>query len=51
LARIFPFEINRHTRSLPGLRQPLRLAHLSDLHVGAFIGAEMVQRWEPSSLT
>lgn len=45
MARFFPFEINRYTRPLPGLKQPLRLAHLSDLHVGAFIGPEMVRRW------
>jgi predicted MPP superfamily phosphohydrolase len=45
VARFFPFEINRYTRPLPGLKQPLRLVHLSDLHVGAFIGPEMVRRW------
>ncbi|WP_295818653.1 metallophosphoesterase [uncultured Deinococcus sp.] len=38
-------EITRHTRALPGLRSPLRVAFLTDLHYGLYVGAGQVRRW------
>lgn len=38
-------ELPRHRLPLPGLRRPLRVAQLSDLHLGPFVPAPRVRRW------
>ncbi|UBV42849.1 metallophosphoesterase [Deinococcus taeanensis] len=45
VAQAYRFGVTRHTRSLPGLRSPLRVAFLTDLHFGLFIGAGSVRAW------
>ncbi|WP_027893694.1 metallophosphoesterase [Calidithermus chliarophilus] len=45
LASARGFELSRHRYGLPGLRQPLRVAHLSDLHFGEQHPAQAVRRW------
>ncbi|WP_052195458.1 metallophosphoesterase [Deinococcus radiopugnans] len=41
----------RHTAGLPGLTRPLRVAQLTDLHYGLYIGAEQVRAWVDATLT
>ena len=41
----YRFEITRHRRRLPKLKQLLRVVHLSDLHTGPFIGYDAVREW------
>lgn len=41
----YSFIINRYQRPLRGLRQPLKVAHLSDLHVGFWIRRASLERW------
>lgn len=43
-------EVTRHTRSLPGLRSPLRVAFLTDLHYGLYVGGGQVRRWVDATL-
>ncbi|PZA08048.1 MULTISPECIES: metallophosphoesterase [unclassified Meiothermus] len=38
-------EVNRYARPLPGLERPVRVAHLSDLHIGHYIDSRIVRRW------
>lgn len=44
-AQAYRFGVTRHARALPGLRAPLRVAFLTDLHYGLFIGAGSVAAW------
>ncbi len=44
-AQAYRFGVTRHTRPLPGLRAPLRVAFLTDLHYGLYIGAGSVRAW------
>ena len=50
VAQIYRFAVNHHTRTLPKLKKPLRLAHLSDLHFGLFLGKQMVRQWVDATL-
>ncbi|WP_245872862.1 metallophosphoesterase [Deinococcus planocerae] len=50
LAQAYTFEVNRHERGLPGLRAPLRVVLLSDLHYGAYIGRGSVRVWVDAAL-
>jgi predicted MPP superfamily phosphohydrolase len=45
VANTYRFVITRHGAELPGLTQPVRIAHLSDLHYGLFVGSGTVRRW------
>lgn len=44
-AQAYRFGVTRHVRALPGLRAPLRVAFLTDLHYGLYIGAGSVAAW------
>ncbi|PTA67080.1 metallophosphoesterase [Deinococcus arcticus] len=44
-AQAYRFGVTRHTRTLPGLEAPLRVAFLTDLHYGLYIGAGSVRAW------
>lgn len=44
-AQGYSFGVTRHTRSLPGLKTPLTVAFLTDLHYGLYIGAGSVRQW------
>lgn len=44
-AQGYRFGVTRHTRPIPGLRQPLRVAFLTDLHYHRFIGPRSVRAW------
>ncbi len=44
------FQLTRHTRPLAGLTAPVRVAHLSDLHYGPWVRAELVARWVEATL-
>ncbi|WP_299427059.1 metallophosphoesterase [uncultured Meiothermus sp.] len=41
----YSFAIQHYQRSLRGLQAPLRVAHLSDLHIGFFMRLGSVRRW------
>lgn len=41
----YSFVVEQHRRSLRGLQVPLRVAHLSDLHIGFFVRQGSVRRW------
>lgn len=44
-AQAYQFGVTRHTRALPGLTRPLRVAFLTDLHFGLFIYGGSVRAW------
>jgi predicted MPP superfamily phosphohydrolase len=44
-AQAYQFGVTRHTRPLPGLTRPLRVAFLTDLHYGLFISGGSVRAW------
>ncbi|AWN23564.1 metallophosphoesterase [Deinococcus irradiatisoli] len=46
-----PAQVNVHRAHLPGLNTPLRVALLSDLHYGRFIGLPQVRAWVSRALT
>ncbi|RDI94815.1 metallophosphoesterase [Meiothermus sp. QL-1] len=46
----YAFSVTHYQRALPGLQAPLRVAHLSDLHIGFFIRAGSVRRWVEAAL-
>ncbi|MBB6098698.1 hypothetical protein HNR42_002133 [Deinobacterium chartae] len=50
VAQVYRFEVNRHRAPLPGLRTPLRVVMLSDLHYGPFIGTGSVRAWVDAAL-
>ena len=50
LAQVYRFGVNRHRFAMPKLKKPLRLVHLSDLHFGRFLHADMVKRWVDASM-
>lgn len=39
------FGVSHHERAIAGLKQPLRLAMLTDFHLGPFIGEQQLARW------
>ena len=45
VAQSYRHGVTRHTRTLPGLQSPLRVAFLTDMHYGLFIDAGNVQQW------
>lgn len=45
VAQGYVFGVTRHARTLAGLRAPLRVAFLSDLHYGLYIAARSVAAW------
>ena len=49
-AQAYRFGVTRHTRALPGLRAPLTVAFLTDLHYGLYIGAGSVRAWVEETL-
>ena len=50
LANARSFVVSRHVLPLPGLRAPLRLAQLTDLHYGPLYGIEEVRRWVSAAM-
>ncbi|GIW24456.1 metallophosphoesterase [Meiothermus sp.] len=46
----YTFTIQHYQRPLRGLQRPLRIAHLSDLHIGFFIRQGSVRRWVEATL-
>lgn len=50
VAQSYRFEVNRYTRALPRLRAPLRVAHLSDLHYGAYSQEASVKAWVDATI-
>lgn len=46
----YRFEISRYQNRLEGLKNPLKIAHLSDLHIGFWIQAGSVQRWVEATM-
>ncbi len=50
VAEVYRPQVTRHTRTLPGLKRPLRVVQLSDLHYGPFIGAASVRVWVDAAL-
>ncbi|QFP77545.1 metallophosphoesterase [Deinococcus sp. AJ005] len=44
-AQAYQFGVTQHTRTLPGLTRPLRVAFLTDLHFGLFIYGGSVRAW------
>lgn len=46
----YSFVVQRYQRTLRGLQSPLRVAHLSDLHIGFFIRQGSVRRWVEATL-
>ena len=49
-SRIYNYGLTVQRAELPGLTAPLRVAQLSDLHFGHFIGPEMVRRWSDTAV-
>lgn len=49
-AQAMSFEISKHQLKLKHLEQPLRIAHLTDLHFGGAHGLEQVQAWVKATL-
>ncbi|MBZ9711918.1 metallophosphoesterase [Deinococcus multiflagellatus] len=45
VSNTYRFVINRQQVALPGLTRPVRVAQLSDLHYGLFVGHRSVRRW------
>ncbi|PNY81944.1 metallophosphoesterase [Deinococcus koreensis] len=43
--------LTSHTRPLPGLRAPVRVAFLSDLHFGLYVGPGQVRRWVEATMS
>jgi len=46
----YSFTVQHYQRPLRGLAAPLRVAHLSDLHIGFFIRGASVRRWVEATL-
>lgn len=45
VTQAYRFEVNTHSLVLPGLRAPLRVALLADLHYGPWVRAGSVRAW------
>ena len=46
----YPFDVVRERAALPGLRAPLRIAWLTDLHHGQFVRTASVRAWVDAAL-
>lgn len=45
VAQGYQFGVTKHSRTLTGLKKPLTVAFLTDLHYGLYIGAGSVRQW------
>lgn len=43
-------EVNRYARPLAGLERPVRVAHLSDLHIGYYVDAKIIAHWVEATM-
>ncbi len=43
------FGVTRHTRGIRGLKAPLRLSFLTDLHIGPYMHREQLEQWVEAS--
>ncbi len=50
VAGTYPFDVVRERAALPGLRAPLRIAWLTDLHHGEFVRTASVRAWVDAAL-
>ncbi|THF86212.1 metallophosphoesterase [Deinococcus sp. KSM4-11] len=50
VAQAHTLEVTAHTRPLRGLRSALRVAFLSDLHYGLYVGGGQIRRWVDAAL-
>jgi uncharacterized protein len=50
VAQSYRFEVNHYTRTLPNLKAPLRIAHLSDLHYSPYSQESSVKAWVDATL-
>ncbi|WP_045233595.1 metallophosphoesterase [Deinococcus pimensis] len=46
----YRFEVNRHAPELAGLRAPIRISLLTDLHYGPYVRAASVRAWVDATL-
>ncbi len=46
----YHFEISRHRLAMPGLKRPLRVVQLSDLHYGPFIKEGSLEAWVAATM-
>jgi uncharacterized protein len=44
-SKTLDFQVNRYDVKMNGLQKPLRLAHLTDLHLGSYVGREQIKTW------
>jgi uncharacterized protein len=51
VAQSYRFEVSHYQRKLPRLRAPLRVAHLSDLHYGAYSQEASIEAWVDATIT
>lgn len=47
---VYQWETTRHSLAVPGLRQPLRVVQLSDLHYGLYLRQDSVSAWVDAAL-
>jgi uncharacterized protein len=50
VAQSYRFEVNHYVRSLPRLKAPVRVAHLSDLHYNTYSQESSVKAWVDATL-
>lgn len=50
VAQSYRFEVNHYRRTLPHLKAPLRIAHLSDLHYNIVTGEHNLKAWVDATL-
>ncbi|MBB6096686.1 hypothetical protein HNR42_000098 [Deinobacterium chartae] len=50
IGNTYRFQISQHSAELRGLTRAVRVAHLSDLHYGVFVGLGSVRRWVDATL-
>ena len=50
VANAYHFQVNYHKRTLTKLRYPLRLALLSDLHIGPYIHTGSLKAWVKATM-
>jgi uncharacterized protein len=50
LAQAYRFGVNHHSFAMPKLKTPLRVVHLSDLHYGMYIRADIIKHWVDATL-
>jgi uncharacterized protein len=50
VAQSYRFEVNHYRRTLPHLKAPLRIAHLSDLHYNVYSQESHIKAWVDATL-